>query len=57
MFRAFWMSPEIPKCDHDYGSVGLFWDEVGHLGIWSRILIKGFFYVCIGLSVYRYVYP
>jgi hypothetical protein len=42
MSRAFWMSAEIPKCDHDYGSVGLFWNEVDHLGIWSSLWIKGF---------------
>jgi hypothetical protein len=47
------MSTEIPKCDHDYGSVGLFWDEVDHLGIWSSLWIKGRFYVWMGLSVYR----
>jgi hypothetical protein len=53
MSPAFWMSTGIPKCDHDYGSVGLFWDEVGHLGIWSSLWIKGVFYVCMRLSVYR----
>jgi hypothetical protein len=52
MSRAFWMSTEIPKCDHDCGSVGFFWDEVDHLGIWSGLWIKGLFYGCMGLSVY-----
>jgi hypothetical protein len=56
MSRAFWMSTEIPKCDHDIGSVGLFWDEVDHLGILSGLWIKGFFvyvsgYLYIGMSI------
>jgi hypothetical protein len=45
-----------PEMDHDDGSVGLFWDEVGHLGIWRSLWIKDFFmyisgYLYIGMYI------
>jgi hypothetical protein len=46
MSRAFWMSTEIPECDHVYVAVGLFWDEADHLGVRRSLWVRGpFMYV------------